>query len=86
MDIQMHGMNGWEATRLVRAHERRHGKARVPIIGLTAHAMAGDRERCIGVGMDDYLAKPFNELELREKIVKFLKIDSAGEELKRKSD
>lgn len=86
MDIQMHGMNGWEATRLIRAYERKYEKARVPIIGLTAHAMAGDRERCIGVGMDDYLSKPFNEAELRDKIVKFLKVDSTGEELKRKSD
>lgn len=60
MDVQMHGMNGFEATRLIRAHEEKNNLPRVPIIGMTAHALAGDRERCLGVGMDDYISKPFD--------------------------
>ncbi len=60
MDVQMHGMNGLEATRLIRGLEAQNGTPRLPIIGMTAHALAGDRERCLGVGMDDYIAKPFN--------------------------
>ncbi|ESQ79627.1 PAS domain-containing hybrid sensor histidine kinase/response regulator [Asticcacaulis sp. YBE204] len=68
MDVQMPGLNGLDATRMIRAHEAQTGKARLPIIGITAHALAGDRERCLAVGMDDYLPKPFNPDELQEKI------------------
>ena len=71
MDVQMHGLNGLDATRMIRTHEQQHGRPRMPIIGMTAHALAGDRERCLGVGMDDYVAKPFNPDELRTKITAF---------------
>ena len=71
MDVQMHGLNGLDATRMIRTHEQQHGRPRLPIIGMTAHALAGDRERCLGVGMDDYIAKPFNPDELRAKIKAF---------------
>ncbi len=66
MDVQMHEMNGLDATQAVRVHEQQAGGRRLPIIGMTAHAMAGDRERCIGAGMDEYIAKPFNPDELRQ--------------------
>jgi len=68
MDVQMHGMNGLDATRRIREWEENEGRARMRIIGMTAHALAGDRERCLGVGMDDYIAKPFRPEELRRKI------------------
>ncbi len=68
MDVQMHGMNGLEATRLIRAYEKTNDLPAVPIIGMTAHALAGDRERCLGVGMNDYISKPFNPDELNAKI------------------
>lgn len=73
MDVQMHGMNGLEATQLIRQHEGQNQLARLPIIGMTAHALRGDRERCLGVGMDDYISKPFNPVELQEKIKAALK-------------
>ena len=68
MDVQMHGMNGFDATRLIRDYEQQTGKPRVHIIGMTAHALAGDSERCLATGMDDYLSKPFNSEVLSRKL------------------
>ena len=68
MDVQMYGMNGFEATRLIREYEKQAGKPRMLIIGMTAHALAGDRERCLSTGMDDYISKPFNHETLRKKL------------------
>ncbi len=67
MDIQMPEMDGFEATAAIREKER-VGGAHVPIIALTAHAMKGDRERCLAAGMDGYIAKPIRESELQEVI------------------
>ena len=70
MDVQMPGVNGHEATRRIRELEKQTKRHRTPIIGMTANAMTGDRELCLNAGMDDYLAKPFNPDDLREKLHK----------------
>ncbi len=68
MDISMPEMDGFEATRLIRTREAETARRPVPIIALTANAMAGDRDRCIEVGMDDYLPKPVRKRQILEKI------------------
>jgi two-component system, sensor histidine kinase len=62
MDIQMPEMDGLEATRILREHEKA-GKKNVPIIALTAHAMKGDRDKCLAVGMHGYISKPIEPEE-----------------------
>lgn len=66
MDVQMPEMDGFEATAAIREREKSHDGKHVPILAMTARAMAGDRETCLEAGMDGYLSKPINIQELTE--------------------
>jgi CheY-like chemotaxis protein len=68
MDIQMPVLDGYETTRRIRRDEKRRAVPPVPIVGITAHVLAGIREHCLQAGMDDYIAKPFDPAQLRGKI------------------
>ena len=72
MDVSMPKMNGLEATAAIRQREADLGGPRMPIIGVTAHALKGDMERCLEAGMDDYLTKPVSPAKLEAKIVQWL--------------
>src|SRR5262249_40630422 len=67
MDVQMPEMDGFEATAAVRAREKTTG-GHVPIVAMTAHAMKGDRERCLQVGMDGYISKPLQPNDVFETV------------------
>ena len=78
MDVSMPEMNGLEAARAIRSQERGSGRARTPIVAVTAHALKGDRERCLEAGMDDYLTKPISPDRLTRKLTEWLAPDDAG--------
>lgn len=70
MDVQMPEMDGFDATQHIRASEKNKNYY-TPIVAMTAHAMKGDREKCLAAGMDHYITKPINPAELYEAIEKF---------------
>jgi two-component system, sensor histidine kinase and response regulator len=73
MDCQMPVMDGFDATKSIRASEQAlEGKPHIPIIALTANAIAGDRDICLTAGMDDYLSKPYSREQLRAIIAKWV--------------
>jgi len=69
MDLSLPVMDGWEATRRLKAHDELKS---IPIIALTAHAMVGDEDKALAAGCDDYLVKPLDENELYAKVAKYL--------------
>jgi HPt (histidine-containing phosphotransfer) domain-containing protein len=77
MDVQMPVLGGFEATRLIREHERATGE-HVPIIAVTARAMAGDREECLAAGMDGYLSKPLRAASVLEAVEALVPVMSAS--------
>jgi CheY-like chemotaxis protein len=70
MDLQMPEMSGYEAVALIRQREQATGK-HIPIVAMTAHAMEGDREKCLAAGMDHYVAKPIDKKRLFEAVESF---------------
>jgi CheY-like chemotaxis protein len=80
MDIQMPEMDGFRATDLIRQQQQRSG-VHTPIIAMTAHAMAGDREKCLAAGMDDYISKPIS----REELFRVLERNSAQPDHKKQA-
>jgi len=72
MDVQMPVMDGLEATRLVRSAERAVRNHQIPIIAMTAHAIEGDRQKCLEVGMNDYVSKPVSPQALAEVLKQWL--------------
>jgi PAS domain S-box-containing protein len=84
MDVQMPNLDGLQATGAIRRLQHA-GEPRIPIVALTAHAMKGDRERCLEAGMDAYLSKPINAqqlIELVETLSKIPKLDKSPEPAK----
>ncbi|UTW03585.1 response regulator [Amphritea atlantica] len=79
MDCQMPEMDGYQATAEIRKREQAEQRPRLPIIALTANAMADDRQRCLQAGMDDYLAKPFDKKQIAHVLRHWLPLGESGD-------
>jgi CheY-like chemotaxis protein len=77
MDIQMPVMDGYETVRRIRAYEKEKRLRRTHIIGVSAHAFHEDRAHSLSVGMDDYISKPFNLYDLRNRVIASLQYERA---------
>jgi PAS domain S-box-containing protein len=73
MDIQMPEMDGFSATREMRRIEQLKNMRHTPVVGMTAHALVGDKDKCIEAGMDAYLSKPIVESDLKKELLKYLR-------------
>ncbi|MGD0125895.1 MAG: response regulator [Terriglobia bacterium] len=83
MDCEMPGMDGYEATRRIRSRQAVTQNPDIPIVALTAHALTGDRERCLQTGMDDYISKPVDPKRLVEVLAKWLVVpEGAGRKIR----
>jgi HPt (histidine-containing phosphotransfer) domain-containing protein len=80
MDVQMPEMDGLEATRRIRDPHTGVRNPRIPIVAMTAHAMKGDRERCLEAGMDDYVSKPISPQEVANAISRWLPSDPPADQ------
>lgn len=76
MDIQMPELDGYQTTKII----RREMKLHIPIIAMTAHSIVGEKEKCINVGMNEFISKPFNQKELFEKISSLIQTDKKQSE------
>jgi two-component system sensor histidine kinase/response regulator len=79
MDVQMPKMDGFQFARVLRDREKATG-LHLPVIAMTAHAMKGDREKCLQMGMDDYISKPLNAKQLAETIARVMRPGPPGHE------
>ena len=80
MDVQMPEMDGYTATKIIRRCQREDQLPHFPIIGMTAHALAGDKQKCLDAGMDDYIAKPFDPDHLEKLLEKYIRTEPAEAE------
>ncbi len=74
MDVQMPGMDGYQTTRVLRGHPRYRD---LPIIAMTAHALKGDREKCLSAGMNDYVTKPIDVQTLMATLARWIRVPRA---------